>query len=84
MCLLRSNHITVAFVAFALVVSFARGPREKRWLGWSGGWGIWRDDVPRKKINDAPEEGAEAAIEIDNRQQNLLPPEDSKSTHVRS
>ena len=40
---------TVGFVIFALVVCFARGPRETRWFGWRGGWAIKRDDLPPEK-----------------------------------
>jgi hypothetical protein len=36
------------------VVCFARGPRERGWIGWGGGWKIRRDDLPPKK-NKAPE-----------------------------
>jgi len=61
--------LKVAFVGFALIVCFARGPREKGWIGWSGGWAIKRDDLPPKKkdeeelptteaLEEAPEEAA--------------------------
>ena len=33
----------MGFLAAALGLCFARGPREKGWLGWSGGWSLKRD-----------------------------------------
>lgn len=35
----------VAFLGFAVVVLFARGPFEKRWIGWRGGFGWKRKEV---------------------------------------
>ncbi|KAK2613086.1 hypothetical protein N8I77_000015 [Diaporthe amygdali] len=35
----------LAFLGFAVLVCFARGPRERRWIGWSGGWGLRRDKL---------------------------------------
>lgn len=40
-----SGICNIAFLAFAVVVCFARGPREKGWLGWNGGWSIRLDDT---------------------------------------
>lgn len=34
-----SGSLSVAIVAFAFVVCAARGPHEKGWIGWGGGWG---------------------------------------------
>ena len=39
----------VGFLVLSLLVCIARGPREKGWIGWSGGWSIKRDDLPREK-----------------------------------
>ncbi|KAK4158033.1 major facilitator superfamily domain-containing protein [Chaetomidium leptoderma] len=41
-----SGSCSIAFIAFALIVCLARGPRETGWIGWSGGWAIRRDDLP--------------------------------------
>jgi len=34
-----SGSLSVAIVAFAFLVVAARGPHEKGWIGWGGGWG---------------------------------------------
>lgn len=43
-----SGSFNIGFLGLALIVCFVRGPREKGWLGWSGGWNIRRDDRPIK------------------------------------
>ncbi|KAI9738929.1 MAG: hypothetical protein M1818_005243 [Claussenomyces sp. TS43310] len=40
-----SGSCSVGFVGAALVVCLARGPWEKGWLGWSGGWSIRRRNL---------------------------------------
>ncbi|KAK4161530.1 major facilitator superfamily domain-containing protein [Cladorrhinum sp. PSN259] len=40
---------SIGFIAFAVLICLIRGPREKGWFGWSGGWSIRRDDLPQKK-----------------------------------
>jgi len=40
-----SGSANVGFIGAALFISFCRGPWEKGWLGWSGGWGIRRRDL---------------------------------------
>ncbi|KAK3944860.1 major facilitator superfamily transporter [Diplogelasinospora grovesii] len=37
-----SGGANIAFFGAALLVCLARGPHEKRWVGWRGGWGSWR------------------------------------------
>ena len=32
---------------------WSAGPRETGWIGWGGGWGIWKDGVQKK--NNAPD-----------------------------
>ena len=38
-----SGSASVGFVGLALLLCFVRGPREKRWVGWKGGWS-WKKD----------------------------------------
>lgn len=46
----RSGSASVGFIGAALLICFARGPWEKGWVGWSGGWGIRRKDlVPNQR-----------------------------------
>ncbi|KUI62359.1 Putative uncharacterized transporter YgaY [Cytospora mali] len=54
-----SGSCNIGFLGLALLVCFVRGPREKGWLGWSGGWDIRRDDLPPK----APAQPTPAAVE---------------------
>ncbi|KAJ4382210.1 hypothetical protein N0V86_002542 [Didymella sp. IMI 355093] len=35
-----SGSTSVGFIATALLVMFARGPWEDRWVGWRGGWSL--------------------------------------------
>lgn len=39
-----SGICNLAFLGFAVLVCLARGPRETRWLGWSGGWSMRLQD----------------------------------------
>lgn len=41
----RSGSASVGFIGAALVFCFAKGPHEKGWVGWSGGWRIRRTDL---------------------------------------
>lgn len=53
----------MGFLVAALLLCVARGPREKRWAGWSGGWQIRKaGDVARKGDE---EKGRAAADEED-------------------
>ena len=47
----QSGSASVGFIGAALVVCFSRGPWEKRWVGWNGGWGIRRRDLGNRKEN---------------------------------
>lgn len=46
---IRSGSASVGFIGAALVFCFAKGPWEKRWVGWRGGWGIWRRDLGNRE-----------------------------------
>ena len=53
-----SGSCNIAFIGAALIVAFARGPREKGWVGWSGGWSLRRDNYsPKEKSAPAAEGG---------------------------
>ncbi|KAK8859241.1 MFS general substrate transporter [Apiospora arundinis] len=39
-----SGGCNIAFIGAAILICFARGPRESGWLGWHGGWNIRRGD----------------------------------------
>ncbi|KAI4126504.1 MAG: hypothetical protein LQ338_003723 [Usnochroma carphineum] len=46
----RSGSVSVGFLGAALSLCFLRGPREKGWIGWRGGWKLRREgDVVRKE-----------------------------------
>ncbi|KAL8716249.1 MAG: hypothetical protein Q9220_000154 [cf. Caloplaca sp. 1 TL-2023] len=38
-----SGSVSVGFLCAALCLCFLRGPREKGWVGWGGGWSIRRE-----------------------------------------
>ncbi|KAI9815268.1 MAG: hypothetical protein M1827_002748 [Pycnora praestabilis] len=45
---IRSGSASVGFIGAALVICFIRGPHEKGWVGWRGGWSIRRRDLESK------------------------------------
>ncbi|KAK4146592.1 major facilitator superfamily domain-containing protein [Dichotomopilus funicola] len=44
-----SGSCSIAFIVAAIIICLVRGPREKGWFGWSGGWAIRRDDLPAER-----------------------------------
>lgn len=52
-----SGSASLGFVGVGLLVGFARGPREKGWVGWGGGWGIRRKEAEGGKGVELPIEG---------------------------
>lgn len=57
---IRSGSASIGFIGLALVFCFAKGPREKGWVGWRGGWVIRRTDLGpnRSSGGDQDEEKA--------------------------
>lgn len=53
---IASGSASVGFTGAALLVCLARGPWEKGWIGWGGGWGIRRRDLGPKKEEPATEQ----------------------------
>lgn len=49
-----SGSASVGFVGLALLLCFVRGPREKEWIGWRGGWS-WKKDVEEE--GQVPQKG---------------------------
>lgn len=43
-----SGSCNIGFLGFALLVCFVRGPREKGWIGWSGGWSPRKESTQTK------------------------------------
>ena len=49
----------MGFIGAALCVCAARGPRETGWVGWGGGWGIYRDGVNKENdVKDVEAKGS--------------------------
>lgn len=46
---IASGSASVGFAAAALCVCFSRGPWEKGWVGWGGGWSLRRRDLGGQK-----------------------------------
>ncbi|KAI1389330.1 MFS general substrate transporter [Hypoxylon trugodes] len=44
-----SGSSNIAYIGLAILIGFARGPRETGWVGWSNGWNIRRDDSPKRE-----------------------------------
>lgn len=57
----ETKQCTVGFVGLALIIAFARGPRETGWIGWGGGWKLRRDDLASKKKQTPNEQALEEA-----------------------
>ena len=54
---IKSGSANVGFIGGALLICFLRGPWEKGWIGWRGGWSIRRRDLKNTEKRD--EENAE-------------------------
>ena len=59
---IRSGSASVGFIGAALVICFARGPWEKGWAGWRGGWGLRRRDLGPTEKRGTPESAIEQAL----------------------
>lgn len=59
-----SGSLSVAIVAFSFVVVGVRGPWEKGWIGWSGGWGRIDKSVKNGKEGGDVESGEKSAAGI--------------------
>ncbi|KAH8895633.1 major facilitator superfamily transporter [Thozetella sp. PMI_491] len=59
-----SGSCSIGFLGLALIVCAVRGPREKGWVGWSGGWSFFKDDLPSKKQATQTERALEEAGEV--------------------
>ncbi|ETS84653.1 hypothetical protein PFICI_02678 [Pestalotiopsis fici W106-1] len=46
-----SGGCNIAFIGFAIVLCFLRGPHEKGLVGWGGGWSV-RKDVAKKEKDE--------------------------------
>ncbi|KAL0935992.1 uncharacterized protein CTRU02_208207 [Colletotrichum truncatum] len=59
-----SGGATIGFIGLSLLATLSKGPREKGWIGWSGGWKLRKDET-LKPMPVSPEggQGAEEAIE---------------------
>lgn len=55
-----SGSCSVGFLGVALCLCFVRGPWEKGWVGWHGGWSVRRRDLGPTDKNSS---GTEPAIE---------------------
>lgn len=53
---IRSGSASVGFVSAGILIAIARGPHEKGWIGWGGGWNIRRKDLGGRKEEPAVEE----------------------------
>ncbi|MCJ1333622.1 hypothetical protein MMC10_010322 [Thelotrema lepadinum] len=49
---IKSGSANVGFIGGALVICLLRGPWEKGWIGWRGGWGIRRRDLKKQEKKD--------------------------------
>ncbi|KAI0007424.1 MFS general substrate transporter [Xylariaceae sp. FL0662B] len=57
-----SGSCNIAFIGVAIIVGLVRGPRETGWIGWSNGWNVRRDDVPKKESAISAEAILEEAV----------------------
>ncbi|GKT54564.1 membrane protein [Colletotrichum tofieldiae] len=52
-----SGGASIGFIGLSLIITMLKGPRETRWIGWSGGNTLRRDDAPMKAVPASPEDG---------------------------
>jgi len=48
-----SGSASVGFIGLALMMCFVRGPWEKGWFGWGGGWSVRRRDLGGEKKGES-------------------------------
>lgn len=65
-----SGSASVGFIGLALVMCFVRGPWEKGWVGWNGGWDMRRRDI--EKVSVKPPVELQRAPERDNTIENAV------------
>lgn len=46
-----SGSLSIAVLVFALFIAGIRGPHEKRWVGWGGGWGITDKEAEAEEVD---------------------------------
>ncbi|KAI0505988.1 major facilitator superfamily domain-containing protein [Xylaria bambusicola] len=47
---LWSSSMNIGFIGTAILIGLARGPRERGWVGWKGGWNIRKDSGTTEKV----------------------------------
>ena len=60
---IASGSASVGFVGFALLLCFVRGPHEKGWIGWGGGWNLKNKKVEEKVQTDEEKGGPQESEE---------------------
>jgi predicted MFS family arabinose efflux permease len=58
-----SGSASVGFLCLSLGACFARGPCERGWVGWKGGWSIRRRDLDKRNEDDPVVEQAVKEVE---------------------
>jgi predicted MFS family arabinose efflux permease len=58
-----SGGVSIGFLGVGLLICLSRGPWEKGWVGWSGGWGIRRRDLKPKNDQEQQEPAIEQALD---------------------
>jgi predicted MFS family arabinose efflux permease len=61
-----SGSVSLAMVGGALVVGLSRGPRERGWVGWSGGWQWRRGEQHSVTAQSRPEGQGQGQMENEN------------------
>ncbi|KAJ0374065.1 hypothetical protein COL26b_007778 [Colletotrichum chrysophilum] len=57
------GQLTVGFIGLSLLVTLSKGPREKGWIGWSGGLKLRKDEAPAPKpVSPEDGQGAEKVV----------------------
>lgn len=56
-----SSGSNIAFIGVAIIVGIIRGPRETGWVGWSNGWSIRRDGIPKRRAAGSADTDIEEA-----------------------
>ena len=62
---IKSGSASIGFVGAALVVCFLKGPWEKGWVGWHGGWSLSRRDLSSQQRSSFPQAKPSAATDLE-------------------
>lgn len=63
---LYSGGLSIAFVGASLLLALVRGPHEKGWVGWGGGWDLRNKEIGERPAAPQPRDVPTHAPDVEN------------------